>query len=142
MFNYSLRTKINLLLLLIALVVIVSAGVYLSDSKAKDLTNLSQAQTLATALEKYYYKYQRYPTSPRLGADAVQLITENGINQPGKVVYYRQSDYFAKETTLASTGEAYFLEFSMANKWPSWGAERDSVCRVKNGLKLECQKTK
>lgn len=140
MFNYSLRTKINLILLLIALVVLVSAGVYLSDSQAKDLVNLSQAQTLATALEKYYYKYQRYPASPRLSADAVQIITENGINQPGKVVYYRQSAYFAKATTLSSTGEDYFLEFNMTNKWPVWAAERGSLCRLQNGLKLECAK--
>lgn len=139
MFNYSLRAKLNLIMLLIALIALVGVFVYVADSQAKDLTVYSQSQVLATALESYYDKYNRYPATPRVAADGVMIITENGINQPGKVVYYRQNFYFSKELTLASTAQDYSLEFTSDNKWPLWEAERGSLCRLSGGLKLSCQ---
>lgn len=142
MFNYSLRTKLNLLILLAVLLTVLVFLAYRNQSQTKDLKVLSQAQVLGTALERYYSKYRAYPSARRISADQIKLITENGINQEGKFIYYRQSFYFAKEVTLVSTEEEYALEFKVDNGWPVWGAERGSLCRLKNGLKLECQPSK
>lgn len=140
MFNYSLRTKIILIVVAIALVV---AIVFLSNqqkSRGFDLYKVSQMKSLASGLELYFDKNHEYPQVDKIAFENIAFITENGINQPGNFIYYRSS---AKTiaATLLSTPERYIIEFPLENAWPLWGIDsRDGgSCRISNYLEMICR---
>lgn len=139
MFNYTLRTKLNLLMLLIAIIAMISVWIFVTDSQADDLALVSQSQNLAISLERYFDQYNSYPATPRLEVSNLKNISENGINQVGDVSYYQEQDW-SGSAVLSSDGKDYTIEFKVKNKWPVWGADRGQTCYYKTGVAWSCAK--
>lgn len=141
LFDYSKKVKIILLGVFLFLIFSVVAVLIFDRSRVKDLELVEQVKVFATALEKYYDKFQVYPTTKEIDLDTVLLLTDNGLNQTGKVIYYQKQEDFKRSVVLLSSGSHYTLKFNLKNKWDLWGLDswRGGECRLVSNLFINCQ---
>ena len=140
MLNYSKQTKIIASAVLIALVVLLVVVVSTNRSRSRDLQKVTQAKLLATSLEKYFDKFHVYPKSEKILVDQIKFISEQGINQTGKVLYY-EKDYKWPDTAIyISDGGEYRLDFELENSWPIWGIDTGGggKCRIVTNVSMKC----
>ena len=109
------------------------------DSRASDLQLVGQLQALATGLEKYYDKFYSYPPTSRLAVENIRVVTENGFNQEGNLVYYQKSATWPRSAVLSSEGQDYKIEFVLDHGWSAWQAKAGDTCFLKSGLIMECR---
>jgi len=140
LFDYSITVKailIGVLIILIGLLVFVTKY---SNSRSYDLYRVSQARELANSLERYFDKNNSYPETSSINISSIKIITENGINQTGDYVYFKQGNGVI-DATLVSTKERYIIQFNLDNSWEVWNidSKNGGTCRVSNYLKMICQ---
>lgn len=141
MFNYSLRTKIILLLGLVSLIVVMIIISYDSQKKSQDLTMVSQVKFLASSLERYYDKFNAYPEIAKMDVSSIKIITDQGVNNDeGKRVFYKKNFNWDLGTTIVSRSDNYSIEFRLNNKWPIWNLDKNGggKCRISANLVMQC----
>lgn len=138
-FDYGLKIKLILSMVFLSLIMLVFLLVSYQDSRADDLTLVSQLQVLASGLERYYDKFQSYPEAKRVAVENIRIISENGLNQSGNTVYYKVSGYWPRSAVLASDREDYTIEFTLDNSWSIWPAQAGGACLLKSGMIMDCQ---
>ena len=140
LFNYSKKVKIILLVIFCFLVISIISVIVFDRSRVKDLELVEQVKIFATGLETYYDKFQAYPVTQEIDLNKVKILTENGINQTGKTVYYQANSVFVRPVTFLASKNNYTLKFSLKNPWSIWGIEswRGGECRMTNYLKISC----
>ncbi|MCB9802854.1 hypothetical protein H6761_02435 [Candidatus Nomurabacteria bacterium] len=141
LFNYSKKVKVILLAILLLLVFSTITLLVFDRSRVKDLELVEQVKVFATALEKYYDKFQIYPESKEINLETISFLTENGLNQKGEVTYYQKVENFKRPVSFLSSGNHYTLKFNLKNKWGLWGLDswRGGECRMLSNLALSCQ---
>lgn len=141
LFNYSQKTKIILGVVFLFLLFSVFTLLIFDRSRVKDLELVEQTKVFATALEGYYDQFQVYPSSKEINLDKISLLTENGLNQEGKVVYYQKKEVFKRPVSFLSSGNHYTIKFSLKNKWEIWNLTswRGGECRIVSNVLINCQ---
>lgn len=126
----------------VASIVIISGiiFVYFYYSRAIDVQMVAQTQTMATALESYYDRYHAYPTVSETEVSNIKLLSENGFNKEGKVIYFKSNFSWPRPVTLVSSGSNYLFKFSLKNSWPIWKIDNffGGQCRLTNNVILNC----
>jgi hypothetical protein len=140
LFNYSKKVKIISLVIFCFLLISITTVILFDRSRVKDLELVGQVKIFATGLETYYAKFQAYPVVQEIDLNKVKILTENGLNQTGKIVYYQVNGTFARPVTFLASSNNYTLKFSLQNTWPIWGLEswRGGECRMTNYLQISC----
>ncbi len=140
LFNYSKKVKIILAILFGLAVFFVVGFIVFDRSQVKDLEALDQAKIFATALERYYDKFNAYPVSKEVDLNSIQILTENGFNQVGRVIYYQSSSLFKRQVYFLSSANNYTIKVNLKNSWPIWGLNswRGGECRLTNYLEWKC----
>ncbi len=140
LFNYSKKVKIISLVIFCFLLISIITVILFDRSRVKDLELVEQVKIFATSLESYHDKFQAYPISGELDLNKVKILTENGLNQAGKIVYYQASSTFVRPVIFLASKNNYTLKFSLQNTWPIWNLEswRGGECRMTNYLQISC----
>ena len=136
----SLKLRIIIIaILIVGIVLIVWLTIY-SSSRSRDLQIVSQAKTLATSMEKYYDKFNVYPASTKVPAEEIAIISDKGINQSGRVIYYQANFKWAKAATFSSDGHHYVIVFEIDNSWPAWNLpnSKGGKCQIADNVVLQC----
>ena len=142
-FNYNKKIKIALISLLIIVIIGLVCFLLYDRSRTKDLRVVNQAQTLATALEQYYDKFNAYPQISEVDVNSIKLIGNQGINKSSEFAYYRSQGEFARSATLLSSGTDYVIKFELKNKWPVWQLiDSGGECRLTTNILMTCQQNK
>jgi len=140
-FDYSQKIKIILGSIVLVVIILLIVFIVLDRSRVKDLQLVSQVQTFATGLEQYYDKFQAYPEVSEIDLIQVQLLTDQGFNQPGDTVYYQAQSNWARPVLFLSSDSHYTIKFELKNSWPVWqlDAWRGGECRMSTNMIMTCQ---
>ncbi len=140
MFDYTKKQIGLFLTAFLFLLLLGLAFVYVDSNRAKDIQTVSQAQVLAGSLENYYHRYNAYPEIKEISVEQVKILTENGVNQNGNIVYYRSIADWPRPVTIVSSEENYLIKFSLKNSWPIWQLDNffGGSCRLTNNVVLNC----
>lgn len=138
--RYSLQTKAIFLGAIILAIVLIVLLVRYENSRARDLELASNAKVLAVALEKYYAIYRSYPDLDRVTLGKLNFISDQGVNQEGNEIFYRNLVEWPEHATLAIQNDDYQLDFTVYNSWPAWGVTKSEGgrCRFLQAAKLIC----
>lgn len=140
--EYSLPVKIGFVAaIVIAIILIVWLSNY-NKSKAQDINMVIQTKSLATALERYYDKFNSYPNSSTINLSSLMVLTENGINQEGDTMYFRRDFEWARSGKYFSDGNNYAIDFDLEHSWAIWGLDGfgGGKCRVATNVTMGCIK--
>jgi len=126
--------------ILVVLIALIIFMVFFNNSRSNDIVVFTQVKDLATALEKYYDKVNRYPELEKVNTDVLFKLTDNGFNQDGKVIYWQRSGDWARIASYTSNGDNYTLRFGINNKWPMWGinTQKGGICTISSNLNISC----
>lgn len=140
LFNYSRKVKIILATLLGLVIFSVVGFVIFDNSRVKDLEAVEQAKIFATALEKYYDKYNAYPVNKEIDINSINTLTENGFNQVGEVSYYQRNKNFSRVVFFVASDNNYTIKIQLKNAWKVWGLNswQGGECRLTNYLDFKC----
>ncbi|MCD4760502.1 hypothetical protein K8R42_01250 [bacterium] len=140
MFNYSPKIKALSVLIIIIVIIGVILLVRYNNSRSRDLELFSQAKILAIALERYYDKFYSYPESTVIDVTSIRMITDQGLNQEGNIIYFMQSFEWAAPASYTSNGTDYSIEFNLNNSWPVWNLEGrgGGLCRLTRNINIKC----
>jgi len=142
-FDYSKKIKIALVIILAILIIVLVWFCIYDRSRVKDLRVVNQAQTLATALEQYYDRFNAYPQISEIDANSIKLISDHGLNKSGELVYYRLQEEFVRPVTLLSSGTDYVINFELKNKWPVWQLiNSGGECNLATNMLMICKSAK
>ena len=140
-FDYSKKIKIILGSIMLVVIILLIVFIIIDRSRVKDLQLVSQIKTFATALEQYYDKFQTYPVTSEIDLAQVQILTDQGFNQPSEVIYYQAQSNWARPVLFLSSDSHYTIKFDLKNSWPVWQLEtwRGGECHMSNNMIMTCQ---
>mgnify|MGYP003979805553 CR=1 FL=1 len=115
MFNYSIKTKAILLVVLVAILIFVIVFVRYNNSRSNDLELVQQVKTLANSLEDYREKFNAYPVAEKTDVEQILNITDKGFNSDGDLVYFVKNFKWVGGATYMSDGKQYAIDFSLNN---------------------------
>ena len=115
MFDYSVKIKAILIGALLVLIGFLIFLINFNNSHSRDLDRVSQAKEIAASLEYYFDKNNAYPEIGATKLNAIQVITEQGINQTGDYVYFKANNSQIEGTLVASLNR-YVIEFDLGRK--------------------------
>ena len=138
--NYS---KKNIIIFSIILLILLVASIFLSvknQSRAKDLSFISQAQILAESLEVYFDQNNQYPVLKETNLSNIKTLSENGWNQSGENIFYKAPAKFLRNATLVVDKDSYSIKFNLKNSWKTWGLTKFSGgdCKLTNNIQISC----
>lgn len=141
MFNYSLKTKITIILFFLGLTAGIVMIVAFGFSRAQDINIVSEAKVLATALERYYDKFQSYPLIQKTAVGNIMILSDQGPNQNGEIVYFKKNTDWLDRATIASDGQNYVISFELARSWRPLGIDSfaGGTCLLTTNVILKCQ---
>ena len=139
-FAYSKKIIISLG---ISFVILLGASIFLlskNQSRANDLSFVSQAQILATSLENYFDQTNQYPVLVETDLAKIRGLSEVGWNQNGDSIFYRAPAKFLRSATLVVDKNSYSIKFNLKNSWDVWGLAKFSGgdCKITNNIQLSC----
>ena len=141
MFNYSLKTKIFLIMAFIFLAVFLIIATTEEKRRANDLLLVSQARQLAFGLERHYDKFNTYPLLEKTPAENIRSISEKGINATDmERVYFWRNFTWAGPATLISREDNYLIEFELQRQWLLWNIDsnKGGKCRITANMVMSC----
>jgi len=140
MFDYEPRKKAIFIGVVVGLVALTTAFLIYNQSKSSDLQTVGQARVLAESLEQYFDKFNAYPVSEKVDVESISFITENGINEQGKIYYYREQTEWPRSASYTSNGQNYAIDFDLSNRWKIWGLDKWSggQCRIIDNILMRC----
>ena len=128
---------------LLVVIIIISTIVFIvfNYSRAKDLEVVSQSKQFANSLEMYFSKFNDYPVIEKVNGDSILILTENGFNEEGKVVYFKKNFKYSRPVIFVSERNGYSLGFNLNNKWPLWNLNtgKGGYCLIKEKMIMECK---
>ena len=138
------KTKVIIVSIsLVVLIISISTIVFIifSYSRSIDLTAVSQTKRLASSMELYFDKFNDYPISEEINAKNIKYITERGINEEGKYLYFKKDFIYARSVSFVSTRNSYTIKFNLKNKWPLWNLNtmKGGKCSIKENLIFSCK---
>ncbi|MDD5749643.1 MAG: hypothetical protein PHO91_02545 [Patescibacteria group bacterium] len=142
MFNYSLKTKIFLIMAFVFLLVFLLIITTEEKRRADDLLLVAQAKQLAFGLERYYDKFNVYPDLTRSSAVSIGSISDKGVNVAGEQKYYFVRDFaWVGSATIISRADNYLIEFELKRKWPLWNIDKNKggQCRITAAMNMVCR---
>jgi len=139
MFKYNIKTKVIIIAIFIAVLIVMVIALQNYSSHSKDLVLVNQVRVLATGLENYYDKFNAYPSSDKIVIDNISYITENGLNQEGNTLYFKNNFKWDRAVAYSSNGKNYKIEFVLNNSWPLWGLDKGGgSCRMTYAITMQC----
>ncbi len=140
MFNYSKKNKILMIVGIIIIIIGIVFVVRYNNSRSYDLTFVSQSNTFATGLERYYDKFNEYPKAAKVSLEEIESLSNNGFNEVGDLNYFNRNFKWKRSGTYISDGEQYLIEFSLNNSWPVWNIlnSKGGKCRINSNIIMEC----
>ena len=137
MFDYSIKTKVIFIGALVVLIGLLAFLITYNNSQARDLEMITQARNLATSLENYFAKNYSYPSIDQMKVSNIKVISENGLNEAGDYLYFKELDW-VMEGTLLSTKDRYIIEFDLNHSWDIWNLDGGGTCKISNYLEMLC----
>jgi len=139
MFAYPIKTKVILILILLAIIAGIFIIVRYNFSRSRDLVLVNQVKILADSLERYYDKFHTYPITTKISVEQIEIISSNGLNQTGDIVYFMPPAKWIDSASLISDGNNYYIDFNLSNSWPLWNLVKGGgICRVSTGIQMQC----
>ena len=130
-------------IVVLVVIIIISTIVFIvfNYSRAKDLEVVSQSKQFANSLEIYFSKFNDYPVIEKVNGDSILILTENGFNEEGEIIYFQKKFKYSRPLTFESRRNSYKLEFSLKNKWPLWNlnTNKGGTCFIKERMIMECK---
>ena len=140
MFHYSLKTKLIIIVIFLALLVATIWLVKYNFSRSQDIQTIAQTKTLANALETYYAQYRAYPVSEGIGLSGIYLLSDQGLNTEGATTYWRMNRSWWREGAYISDGTKYIIQFDLKHGWQALGLKNGGgICQISSGVVLQCQ---
>ncbi|MBT6691129.1 hypothetical protein HOB10_02240 [Candidatus Parcubacteria bacterium] len=139
-FNYSTKTKVISIVILVAVIIFTVVFVRYNNSRSNDLELAQQVKILANGLEEYYEKFNSYPISDTVSVAQISNITDKGFNSDGDIVYFVQNFKWTGGANYISDGKQYTIDFVVNNSWDSWGITKmaGGNCQVTTNVMMEC----
>lgn len=127
--------------LIVTIIISIIVFIVFNYSRAKDLEVVSQSKQFANSLEIYFSKFNDYPVIEKVNGDSILILTENGFNEEGEVVYFKKNFKYSRPVIFASERNGYSLDFNLNNKWPLWNLNtgKGGHCLIKEKIIMECK---